>query len=78
MENIVLFRLEDDASLYVADLAAGTVERRDPGLPGDGDQVADLMAAARTSSGDAPYVKGIDFALAARSRTPAASHTYYK
>ena len=29
MENIVLFRLEDDSSVWIADLKAGTVQQTD-------------------------------------------------
>lgn len=63
MENIVLFRLEDDASVWLADLKAGTVER------------TDSTAAAPVSK--QPYVKGIDFALVARARPAAAGHLMY-
>jgi hypothetical protein len=78
MENVVLFKLQDDTSLYVADLAAGTIERRDPELAEDGDPIAALMAATNAQSGEAPFIKGIDFALAATSRSSAAAHTFYK
>ena len=76
MDNLVLFRLADDESIYVADIAAGTVERRDANS--DGDAVAQLIAQADERRDAAPFVRGIDFALAARSRAPAASHTFYR
>jgi len=76
MDNLVLFRLTDDDSIYVADIAAGTVERRDANS--DGDAVAELIAQSGEKRGEGPFVRGIDFALAARSRAPAASHTFYR
>jgi len=63
MKNIVLFRLQDDDQVWMADLEAGTVERTD----------SDTAIGA----GDAPFVKGIDFALAAKARPAAASHFFF-
>ena len=62
MKNMVLFRLQGDASVWLADLEAGTVERTD----------ASAIEASQESG--APFVKGIDFALAASNRPAAASH----
>jgi hypothetical protein len=77
MNNIVLFRLADDESIYLADLDAGTIERRNPDVAG-ADEVTDLVIAVDTArESDMPYVKGIDFALAARSRPGAASHQMF-
>lgn len=77
MDNLVLFRLTDDESIYVADIVAGTVERRDANS--DGDAVAQIIAQAdEKRGGEEPFVRGIDFALVARSRAPAASHTFYR
>ena len=61
MENIVLFRLQDDESVWVADLEAGTVERTD-------------SSAAPTKG---PFMRGIDFALAANTRPVAPGHLMY-
>jgi hypothetical protein len=76
MSNLVLFRLKDDESIYLADLEAGTVERRDPADVGADDAVVTGLVSAvdEARTGDAPFIKGIDFALAARSRPSAASH----
>lgn len=63
MKNIVLFRLQDDETVWMADLEAGTVERT------DSDQAV--------GSSDAPFVKGLDFALAAKARPAAASHYFF-
>ena len=76
MNNLVLFRLKDDESIYLADLDAGTVERRDPADVAAADGVVtDLVSAVgEARENDTPFTKGIDFALAARSRPAAASH----
>jgi hypothetical protein len=76
MSNLVLFRLKDDESIYLADLEAGTVERRDPADIETGDpMMTDLVSAVgEARESDTPFTKGIDFALAARSRPSAASH----
>lgn len=63
MKNIVLFRLQDDDQVWMADLEAGTVERTD--------------SDSAVSTGDAPFIKGIDFALAAKARPTAASHYFF-
>jgi hypothetical protein len=62
MKNIVLFRLQDDDQVWMADLEAGTVERTD---------------AAAIEATDAPFIKGVDFALAAKARPAAASHYFF-
>lgn len=62
MKNIVLFRLQDDETVWMADLDAGTVERTD---------------SEAVSGADAPFIKGIDFALAAKARPAAASHYFF-
>jgi hypothetical protein len=62
MKNLVLFRLKDDESVWLADLEAGTVERADPSTI-DIDQTGEM--------------KGIDFAIAAKARPTAASHLYF-
>jgi hypothetical protein len=63
MQNLVLFRLKDDQSVWLADLEAGTVERADP--------------ATIHVDTDLPTMKGVDFALAAKARPTAASHLYF-
>jgi hypothetical protein len=64
MENkFVLFQLSGDESIYVADLAAGTVERRDAADVG-----ADL---------EAPPLRGLAFAVAAQARGTPPSHMYF-
>lgn len=60
MKNVVLFRLQDEDTVWMADLEAGTVEQTD----------SDTAIGAS----DAPFIKGIDFALAAKARPTAASH----
>lgn len=65
MKKIVLFRLHGDEAVWLADLEAGTVER------------TDASAIDTVASGDAPVVKGIDFALAAQARSGAASHHFF-
>jgi hypothetical protein len=62
MKNVVLFRLQDDGSVWLADLDAGTVEQAD---------------ASALSTGDAPVVRGVDFALTAQARSGAASHHFF-
>lgn len=62
MKNLVLFRLKDDESVWLADLEAGTVERADP-------STIDIEQAGE--------MKGIDFAIAAKARSTAASHLYF-
>lgn len=64
MKNLVLFRLTDDKSVYLADLEAGTVERADP-------------SAIDAQHDDVPYIQGIDFALAAKARPTAAAHLFF-
>jgi len=68
MKNIVLFRLEDDESIYLADLDSGTVEKTDASAFASEDV---------TASRGTPFVKGLDFALAARSRSEAPSHQLF-
>ena len=58
MTNIVLFRLTGDDAIWLADLEAGTVERTD----------------AFESDRDSGQTQGVDFAVAATSRSEAASH----
>ncbi len=65
MQNVVVFRLHDDGSVWLADLEAGTVER------------ADASAIDSVATSDAPVVKGVDFALAAQTRSGAASHHFF-
>ena len=64
MTNIVLFRLSDDGSMWLADLDAGTVERTE-------------AVDAAENDGGAPRVNGVDFAMAAASRSGVASHHLY-
>ncbi len=68
--NFVLFRLVDDEAIYLADLEAGTLERRRP------DETAgiDLAEAARD---DGPTLKGLDFALASSVRPTGAGHYFF-
>jgi hypothetical protein len=69
--NFVLFRLADDEAIYLADLEAGTVERRGP----DEMDSMDLTDATGKSLG--PAVKGLDFALASSVRSTGASHVFF-
>jgi hypothetical protein len=62
MKNIVVFRLQDDSSVWLADLEAGTVERADA-------SAIDAVKDVQTS--------GVDFALTARARSGAASHHFF-
>jgi hypothetical protein len=64
MTNIILFRLSDDDSFWIADLDAGTVERTDS---------FDL-----DDFGTAPRAEGVDIAVAATARSEAASHNFYR
>lgn len=76
MSNLVLFRLRNDASIYLADLDAGTVERTDPSAVET--EHADILSAIETDGdGEMPYVKGIDFAFAASARSTSASHQMF-
>jgi hypothetical protein len=71
MKNVIMFRLRDEDSIWLADLEAGTIEQADAAaVEAVGADAADLQ-------GDAPYVKGIDFALAAKMRSGAASHALF-
>jgi hypothetical protein len=64
MENkYVLFQLSGDKAIYVADLAAGTVERRD---------AADIGAEL-----EAPPLRGLAFAVTAQARGTPPSHMYF-
>jgi hypothetical protein len=86
MKNIVLFRLQGEDTLWLADLDAGTVE------PTDGFGAEDSAAAprasgvdfavARTVRADAAshhmYRDGVDFAVAANARSDSASHHMYR
>ena len=66
--NLVLFRLADDEAIYVADLQAGTVERREPhDMSG-----MDLLEATRDVHGST--LEGLDFALASSVRPTGAGH----
>jgi hypothetical protein len=69
--NFVLFRLADDEAIYLADLEAGTVERREP------DEVAGMDLPDVTGDGAGPTVKGLDFAVASNVRSPGASHALF-
>ena len=69
--NFVLFRLADDEAIYLADLEARTVERREP----DDMSGMDLLEATRDVEG--PTVKGVDFAVASSVRPTAASHALF-
>jgi len=69
--NFVLFRLADDEAIYLADLEAGTVERRQP------DEVAGMDPAEATRDGGGPAVKGLDFAVASSVRPTGASHALF-
>lgn len=62
MANVVLFRLQDDETVWLADLEAGTVERTD---------------AFDTDDGDAPRLQGVDLAIATTARSEAASHFFF-
>lgn len=69
--NFVLFRLADDEAIYLADLQAGTVERREP------DDIAGMDVPDVTGEGHGPAVKGIDFAVASSVRPTGASHALF-
>jgi len=69
--NFVLFRLADDEAIYLADLEAGTVERREP------DEMQGVELADATRDGDGPAVKGLDFAIASSGRPTGASHVFF-
>jgi hypothetical protein len=64
MKNIVIFRLSEDDSTWIADLDAGTVERAD-----DFDM--------DTEDTGVPQAQGVDVAIAAKARPDAASHFLY-
>ncbi len=69
--NFVLFRLADDEAIYVADLQAGTVERREP------DDMSGMDLPEATGKRQEPTVKGVDFAVASSVRPTAASHVLF-
>ena len=70
--NFVLFRLANDEAIYVADLQAGTVERREP------DEVAGMdLPEEATGRRQEPTVKGLDFAVASSVRPTGASHALF-
>jgi hypothetical protein len=69
--NFVLFRLSDDEAIYLADLEAGTVERREP------DEVADMGIARGAGDSHGPAMTGLDFAVASNVRSPGASHAFF-
>ena len=69
--NFVLFRLADDEAIYLADLQAGTVERREPG------DTAGMDLPEATGERHEPTVKGLDFAIASNVRSPGASHAFF-
>ena len=89
MTNIVLFRLTEDQSLWIADLEAGTVERAealDTNVGAQDPQGIDLAIAASARSDAAshymfpsrgPKTDGVDFAHVATARSDAASHYMY-
>jgi hypothetical protein len=61
-DKYVLFQLSGDKAIYVADLAAGTVERR---------EAADIGAEL-----EAP-LRGLAFAVTAQARGTPPSHMYF-
>ena len=67
MKNIVLFRLQDDDTMWLVDLEAGTVEPTD----------VSIEAELGTREDDTPVVRGVDLALAASSRSSVASHLMF-
>ena len=69
--NFVLFRLTDDEAIYLADLQAGTVERREP------DEMAGMDVAEATREHAGPTMAGLEFALASRVRSTGASHVIF-
>ena len=79
METLVVFRLSNDDSIWVANLEAGTVERTDPTtIHVEGPTAADIANAVDFErEDDAPFTKGIDFALAARARSSTPSHQLF-
>ncbi len=73
MEKLVVFRLKDDQSIYIADLDAGTIERSN----GADEGMVSEMVTALEGRGTGPVVKGIDLAVAASLRTGASGHYLY-
>ena len=69
--NFVLFRLADEEAIYLANLDAGTVERREP------DEIAGMELADATREGHGPAMKGLDFAFASSIRSTGASHVLF-
>ena len=69
--NFVLFRLADDEAIYLADLEAGTVERREP------DEAADMGIARDARDSHEPTITGLDFAVASNVRSPGVSHAFF-
>jgi hypothetical protein len=63
--RLILFRLKDDESIWLADLDAGTVEQREP------DEVEGLADVEMIGE---RVLKGLDFAIMATSREESASH----
>ena len=69
--NFVLFRLADEEAIYLANLDAGTVERREP------DEMAGMDVAEATREHPGPAMAGLEFALASRIRSTGASHALF-
>jgi hypothetical protein len=69
--KFVLFRLADDEVIYLADLEAGTVERREP------DETAGMELTDAARDGDGPAVNGLDFAFASSVRSTGAAHMLF-
>lgn len=68
--DFAVFRLADD-EIYLADLEAGTVERREP------DEIDVMHHAGLAGESHGPTVKGLDFAVASNVRSPRTSHAYF-
>ena len=83
MKNIVLFRLSDDDSIWLADLEAGTVERAEAFDMDDDSSPrgAEVTAAAGSRSEAASHYlypsRGGDVIKTTESRPEAASHYLY-
>lgn len=89
MSNVVLFKLQDDDSVWLADLDAGTVEQVASDLI-DGEESSrgiDFAYAVQARSEAASHQffpsrsqreePGIEFAIAAGARSGAASHQFF-
>ena len=68
--NFVVFRLADDEAIYLADLEAGTLERRRP------DETAGMDRAEATRDVDGPTLKGLDLRPGVKRPRKGAGHYF--